>query len=307
MVRARRGWLSIVGRIVVVLGVVVALAYAGLVVATNRILAAEEAMPVAVVPVRIPDAGDTVAVERGRYLVDHALNCKVCHSPDLAGGAVIDNFPIGKLWAPNLTAGRGSVIGDFTPTDWARSIRHGLHRTGRRLFLMPSEDFFSFSDDDIGSAVAYVKSMPPVDRDNQGISLGPVGRVLLLTGDVDFAFNKIEHAAARSTAAPGATLAWGQVLASTCSGCHGAGFSGGAIPGGDPSWPPARNLTQHETGLKSWAQADFITALRQGHRPDGTAIKPPMPWQAYGGLSDTDLDALWIYLRSVPPKALGGR
>lgn len=307
MTRARRGWLGIVGRIVVVLGVVLALAYGGLVVATNRILAAEVAMPVAVVPVRVPEAADSAAVERGRYLVDSAFSCKVCHGPDLGGGVVIDNFPIGRLWAPNLTAGRGSVIEGFTPTDWSRSIRHGLHRTGRRLFLMPSEDFFSFSDDDIGSVVGYLKTLPPVDRDNEGISLGPVGRVLLLTGEVDFAFNKIEHAAARPDAVPGATLEWGRVLGTACIGCHGPGFSGGVIPGGDPSWPEARNLTRHDTGLKNWTRADFATALREGRRRDGTAIRPPMPWQTYAGLTDADIDALWLHLQSVTPREHGNR
>jgi mono/diheme cytochrome c family protein len=301
------GWLGLLGRIAAVVVVLVALAYGGLVVATNRMLAAEVAIPAEVVPVRIPDAADAVAIERGRYLVDHALNCKLCHSPDLGGGAVIDNFPIGRLWAPNLTAGRGSVVGDFTALDWSRSIRHGLHRTGRRLFLMPSEDFFSFSDDDIGSAVAYVKSLPAVDRDNQGISLGPVGRVLVLTGEVDFPFNKIEHASPRPDAAPAATAEWGRVLGTACIGCHGPGFSGGLIPGGDPSWPEARNLTQHATGLMEWTRADFATALREGRRRDGTAIRPPMPWQAYAGLTDADIDALWLHLQSVTPKEYGNR
>lgn len=32
-----------------------------------------------------------------------------------------------------------------------------------------------------------------------------------------------------------------------CTGCHGAHFGGGAIPGAPPDWPAARNITPHPT------------------------------------------------------------
>ena len=50
-----------------------------------------------------------------------------------------------------------------------------------------------------------------------------------------------------------------------------------------------------------------MRAMREGRRPDGTEIQLPMPWQAYGGLSDDDLHALWLYLRSAEPRPYGGR
>ncbi len=287
--------------VLVVIGVAV-IAAAGLFVMTNRMLAAQVDLPATVSPVVLPATGDTIALERGRYLIDHAFNCRICHAQDFGGRAEIDNAAIGRLWAPNLTLGEGSATRDYTPTDWARAIRHGLDPTGRRLILMPSEDYYAFSDDDIGSVVAYIRSQPAVDRADAGISVGPVGRFLLATGDVEFAYDKISHAAPRSAASPAASLEWGRVLGSTCVGCHGEGLSGGAIPGGDPAWPPARNLTRHATGLGSWSQADFFTALRKGQRPDGTALAPPMPWQAYAGLTDADTEALWLYLQSMPPK-----
>lgn len=307
MARAGRGWLRLLGRVVIAFVVVLAVAYVGLVFATNRMLAATVTVPAAVSPVRIPDASDTAALERGRYLVDHAFNCKICHAPDFGGHAEVNDALIGSLWAPNLTSGAGSAVRDFTATDWARAIRHGVTPTGRRLILMPSEEFFGFNDDDLGAVVAYIRSMPPVDRADEGIKVGPLGRALLAAGEVTFAFDKIDHAATRSAASPAATAAWGQVLLGTCAGCHGEGLSGGPIPGGDPSWPPSRNLTPHATGLGAWTQQDFFVALRQGRRPDGTAINPPMPWQAYAGLTDTDLEAMWLYLRTVPAKESGGR
>jgi mono/diheme cytochrome c family protein len=304
---ARGSWLRLLGKILIALALFVAVSYAGLVFTTNRMLAATVTLPASVAPVVLPADGDTVALERGRYLVDHAFNCRICHAQDFGGRAEVDNVPIGRLWAPNLTLGEGSATRDYTPTDWARAIRHGVDPTGRRLILMPSEDYYAFSDDDIGAVVAYIRSQPNVDRADEGISMGPVGRALLATGGVTFAYDKIDHAAARSGATPAATVEWGRVLGSTCVGCHGEGLSGGPIPGGDPAWPPASNLTRHATGLAAWARDDFFTALRQGRRPDGSQILPPMPWQAYAGLSDADTEALWLYLQSVPAKAAGGR
>jgi mono/diheme cytochrome c family protein len=278
----------------------------GLLVTVNRMMAVKVTVPVEVADIRIPE-GDPVAIARGNYLIDNVLNCKICHAPDFGGRAEINDSMIGKLWGKNLTAGIGSATKNYTPRDWVRSIRHGVGTDGRRLMLMPSEDFQTFSDEDLGAVVAAVKSKPPVDRPDEGIHLGPLGMVLLAIGEVGFAYDKVEHARARPAVAVGNTVEWGRVMAGTCTGCHGESFSGGPIPGGDPSWPPARNLTPDETGIKAWTLADFINTLRTGKRPDGTDIKPPMPWQAYKGLTDTDLEALYLYLRTVPARPAGGR
>lgn len=304
---ARGSFVRWVIRALLVVVVLVAVACVIVFVASGRMLSARVEVPVAVAPVVLPEPDDTEALERGRYLVDHAFNCRICHAEDFGGRAEIDNAAMGRLWGPNLTTGEGSVTRDYTPTDWARAIRHGLAPDGRRLILMPSEDYFAFSDEDIGAVVAYIRSMPPVDRPHPGLTVGPVARLLLVAGQISFAFDKIDHAAARTPATPGPTLEWGRVLGTTCIGCHGPGLSGGTIPGGDPSWPPAANLTRHETGLAAWTESDFVRAMREGRRPDGTAIRPPMPWQAYAGLTDDDLQALWLFLQDAAPKPHGGR
>ena len=45
----------------------------------------------------------------------------------------------GTLAAPNLTRGAGGLGSTFTDTDWVRAIRHGIHRDGTSLLIMPSE------------------------------------------------------------------------------------------------------------------------------------------------------------------------
>jgi hypothetical protein len=64
--------------------------------------------------------------------------------------------------------------------------------------------------------------------------------------------------------------------------------------------PIVANITPHETGLSDWTEADFIRAMREGKRKDGTAISEFMPWRAYGQMSDAELRAIWAYLQTVP-------
>jgi len=83
-----------------------------------------------------------------------------------------------------------------------------------------------------------------------------------------------------------------------CTGCHGPELVGG--PSHEPGAPPAANLTP--AGIGTWTEADFFKALRSGVRPDGTAINPAMPWASSGRMTDDELRALWLYLRTVPAK-----
>jgi hypothetical protein len=76
-------------------------------------------------------------------------------------------------------------------------------------------------------------------------------------------------------------------------------LSGGKLAG-DPDMPIVANLTPHETGLKTWSESDFIRAMREGKRSNGTEISKMMPWQAYGRMTDTELKAMWAYLQTVP-------
>lgn len=56
-----------------------------------------------------------------------------------------------------------------------------------------------------------------------------------------------------------------------------------------------------ETGIGRWTDSEIATAIREGRRPDGSIIGPPMPIALYRGISDRDLTAIVTYLRTVPP------
>lgn len=64
----------------------------------------------------------------------------------------------------------------------------------------------------------------------------------------------------------------------------------------------APNITMDiETGIGSWSDEEIITAIRDGLRPDGTLIGPPMPSPFYATMSDYDVQSIVAYLRTVEP------
>ena len=63
----------------------------------------------------------------------------------------------------------------------------------------------------------------------------------------------------------------------------------------------AANITpDSETGIGTWSDDEIIHAIRDGIRPDGSIIGPPMPSLFYRDISDRDVKAIVAYLRTVP-------
>jgi len=66
------------------------------------------------------------------------------------------------------------------------------------------------------------------------------------------------------------------------------------------AYPP--NVTPDpETGIGNWTDEQIITAIREGRRPDGSIIGPPMPISLYRNISDRDVRAIVAYIRSLKP------
>lgn len=258
-----------------------------------------------------PTLKDSTALVRGKHLSRAISKCVECHGDDLGGAVVFDGMPMARVVAPNLTTGRGGVGNDRSDDDFLRAIRHGIGMGGRSLVLMPARNYWHMSDADVGALIGYVRSVPPVDRELEPTAFGLVGRVLLLKGDLDpmFEAKAMDHTARRS-AAPAAdtTAEYGHYLAEIggCTGCHGATLSGGPIPGGPPDAKPAANITPDAIG--TWTEADFFKALREGVRPAGTAIDSTiMPIRLTREMTDLETKAIYMYLKTVPGKAFGGR
>lgn len=254
-----------------------------------------------------PVSTDAGAIERGRHIA-LTRGCLHCHGDDLGGATVLDNALIGKLSGPNLTRGRGGLPPEFMNQDWVRAIRHGVRPDGRPLVLMPSAEFATLSKNDFADLLAFLGAAPRVDRATVPIRLGPLGRILLITNKFPLAADLIDHGRVQANEEPRAvTAAYGRYLAVACIGCHGPNFSGGKIAAGPPDWPPAANLTTIADGpLAHWTEADFIATLRTGRTPNGQELNPAMP-RTFGHLTDEELQAIWKYLRTLPPAITGQR
>jgi cytochrome c553 len=67
----------------------------------------------------------------------------------------------------------------------------------------------------------------------------------------------------------------------------------------DDVWIP--NLTPDvETGVGAWSDDELMRAIRDGVARDGHFLLPVMPFGAYQRLSEEDVRAIVVYLRSVP-------
>ena len=66
----------------------------------------------------------------------------------------------------------------------------------------------------------------------------------------------------------------------------------------------AANLTPDETGIGNWTEEQFKKALTQGKSKglDGARmLLPPMPWTNYATMAETDVKAVFAYLKSLKP------
>ncbi len=61
----------------------------------------------------------------------------------------------------------------------------------------------------------------------------------------------------------------------------------------------APNITP-ASRVAGWSDAELARSIREGIRPDGSVIGPPMPFTMYRGLGDDDLMSMVMYLRTVP-------
>lgn len=98
-----------------------------------------------------------------------------------------------------------------------------------------------------------------------------------------------------------------------CGNCHaqrdekgrvltGRGLSGGFVFDEEPFKAYAPNITPDpDTGIGKWSEAQIVRAIREGIRPDGSLIGPPMPIEFYHHMADDDARALAAYLKAQPP------
>lgn len=257
-------------------------------------------------------AGAETLVERGEYLVRGPAGCGNCHTPlgpegfvpamELAGRLVEDIDPF-TAYAANITpAGR---IAQWSDDELARAIREGIRPDGSLIGPpMPFAMYRGLGDEDLAAIVAFLRTVPAVENEvpasTYRIPLPPA----------------YGPPVAAVTAPPrGVTVEYGAYLAGPvahCMECHtpqgpqGFMFDTALGRGGFEFHGPwgtsvASNITPHQDGIAAWSDDELKAMITQGVRPGGSPMLPPMPYPFLARMTEGDLDAVVLYLRSLPP------
>lgn len=235
---------------------------------------------------------------------EHIANtryCRTCHGPTLSGDYLVNDPMVAVVAAPNLTSGAGGIGSSYTDDDWIRAIRHGVGQDGRGLIAMPSRVWHQMNDEDLSALIAYLQTIPPIDNELPSRQIGPLFRVLVTLGQAPPPEAQIiDHDAPRPEPVErGVTVEYGEYLAFSCTACHGTDFSGGTVRDLEGNLVTSLNLTSGGN-LVDWSLDDFVTAIRTGQTPDGRQLSITMPWPYIGLMSDDELEAIWMYLQTLP-------
>ena len=259
-------------------------------------------------------------LERGKYVVENLGLCLVCHSEinwkapavpvmggKLGGGDIFpdEGLPF-KIVAPNISPDPDTGVGKWSDEQLARAIRDGIGQDGRVLHpIMPYMFFRTMSDDDLASAIAYLRSIPPVKNAVARIDLPPPVKQSLK------ALPPVGKVAAPDLSTPekrGAYLA----TVGICAHCHtplGPGgaprmdlaFGGGFILKGPWGGEVASaNLTPDPSGISYYTEASFLEVMRTGH-VKARKLNEIMPTSRYKNLSDEDLKGIFAFLKTLKP------
>jgi len=177
---------------------------------------------------------------------------------------------------------------------------------------MPYLNYGKMDGEDIMSVIAYIRTLEPIEASQP-------------PSKADFPFNLIlrtlpAKASPQPMPSPTDQIAYGEYLtnAAACGDCHtrfeGGQFTGEYLAGGreftfpDGSVLSSSNLTPHETGLESWTRETFVNRFKM--YADSAYVLPAvqpgefqsvMPWVMYAGMETTDLEAIYAYLKTLPP------
>ncbi|HET7710271.1 MAG TPA: cytochrome c [Sphingomicrobium sp.] len=215
------------------------------------------------------------------------LGCLTCHGDKLEGDAFLKDDKIALLNASNLTR----VAARASDQQLAQAIRQGIGHDGRSLLVMPSEHYQFLTDQEVTALIAAIRKMPQTGTDQPPVSLGPIGRVALLTGKLPVAPVRAADYRSSRIADLGPAYAIGRHIVETnCTGCHGPNLKGAEIKPGTVS-------TDLEI-VGAYDLAQFKAMMRTGVAPGGKKLG--MMGEAarddFSHLRDDELTAIHAYL-----------
>lgn len=262
---------------------------------------------------------DAQTLARGAYLAK-AGDCAGCHTAPQGGapyaGGLGMSSPFGTIVSTNITPDPRYGIGRYTYDEFARALREGVAKDGKRLYpAMPYASFTKINDDDLHALYVYfMHGVAPVAKPSP-------------PSDVAFPFNQrwalrlwqwifIPPGVYKPRVDRDAQWNRGAYLVQSlghCGACHtprGAAFqergydesSTSYLAGGVNDHWFAPNLTADAgAGLGRWSAQDIASFLKTGHGAGvvayGSMVEHIEDSSQY--LSDDDLAAIARYLKSL--------
>lgn len=258
-------------------------------------------------------------IRQGEYLF-RAAGCQGCHTDEKGGGQPLAGgralvTPFGIFHSPNITPDPVTGIGRWREQDFIGALRQGVSPGGEHYYpSFPYPSYTRLRDEDLRALWAYLRTQPPVARQNQPHALKWFARprsFLRAWKSLYFTPGAYRPDTSRSVAwNRGAYLA---EAAAHCGECHtprGAlgGYQRGMHYAGTREGPEdsvVPNITpDRKTGIGRWRASELVTYLETGLMPDGDSAGDLMAEVIDNGLQylrKDDLAAIAEYLLSQPP------
>jgi mono/diheme cytochrome c family protein len=229
-------------------------------------------------------ASSPAAVAEGARL-GRLFGCASCHGADGRGSTVMEDPMFGTIVAP----GYASVAAQYSDADLARAIRQGVRKDGTAIYVMPSERYVRLADSDVAAMIAWMRSLDPSGDATGQTSLGPLGRLMLVT--------HLLHGGAQDELLSSPNRPpddGGYLVQAVCSECHRLRVPG-ATPNSNEVPPPLA------PAAAAYDDAAFRQLLRSG-QGQGSANLGSMSEIArsrLSAMSDDEIAAVHAYLKQA--------
>lgn len=261
-----------------------------------------------------------VQIEKGEYLF-RASGCQSCHTAEggkfLAGGRAFHIKKQGTIYSSNITPDKETGIGNYTDEEFVSALQDGVGYKGKHLYpVMPYPAYSLMSRDEILAIKAYLDQEPAIkNKVPQEDMAFPYNMRWAIRA---WNWKNDSEGHFQSNLEKSAQWNRGKFLVEGpghCAYCHSPkDWSNGRSSTKDYSgsnyngWIAYNISSDGDTGIGSWSDKDLQQYLSKGYVEGHGAAVGPMAEVINIGLShlsQKDIRAIVIYLRSLPAKEKG--
>ena len=258
------------------------------------------------------------SLENGRNIAFNVcVPCHYNHELNKLVGMPLNDLPKigGRLVSANLTHSTSNGIPPhYTDAELFYLFKTGISKNGK---FMPYMMRPMMADEDVNDLITFLRSDDPAlaaaDTTVGKTHINLIGRIGIRTLVSPKPYKKGVTGPDKND-----PVAYGRYLVAimSCYHCHSTKakkidfadaektkfYLQGGMKLKDPTGKKIRspNLTpDKETGIGNFSKDDFRKAIMEGITPTGRHLSPPMP--EFKELTDVQVDALYAYLKSIPP------